>query len=53
MTRTVPLQSLGKAKDIADCAIFLASPAARYITGITIGVDGGSNLTMPNFPFAS
>ncbi len=37
----VPLQRLGAADDIAECAMFLASDAASYITGENIAVDGG------------
>lgn len=49
----MPLQRFGKAEDIAKSAIFLASDAASYITGQTIIVDGGLNMTFPNFPFIS
>ncbi len=37
----VPLKRLGEAEDIAECAMFLASDAAKYITGQNIAVDGG------------
>jgi 3-oxoacyl-[acyl-carrier protein] reductase len=37
----VPLKRIGKAEDIAQAALFLASSAADYITGETIRVDGG------------
>ena len=37
----IPLGSLGEAQDIAEMALFLASPGARYITGQTFNVDGG------------
>lgn len=37
----VPLKRLGSADDIAECAMFLASEAAGYITGENIAVDGG------------
>jgi len=37
----VPLKRLGSADDIAECAMFLASDAAGYITGENIAVDGG------------
>ena len=37
----VPLGQLGQPEDFARMAAFLLSPAARYITGQTIAVDGG------------
>ena len=37
----VPLARLGAPEDIADACIFLASPLARWITGVTLTVDGG------------
>jgi 3-oxoacyl-[acyl-carrier protein] reductase len=37
----IPLNSLGKAEDIANAALFLASPMANYITGQVLTVDGG------------
>ena len=37
----IPLRRYGKVVDIANTAVFLASPAADYITGQTIIVDGG------------
>lgn len=37
----IPLGRLGVASDIAQTALFLASPAASYITGAVIYVDGG------------
>jgi len=39
--KTIPLNCLGQADDIANAALFLASPAARYITGQVLAVDGG------------
>ena len=36
-----PLEALGSPADVAQCVRFLASPAARFITGQTIGVNGG------------
>ena len=37
----IPLGSFGKPEDIANCAAFLASDEAAYITGQVIQVDGG------------
>jgi NAD(P)-dependent dehydrogenase (short-subunit alcohol dehydrogenase family) len=36
-----PLGRIGQPEDIADACLFLASPAARWITGTTLVVDGG------------
>lgn len=38
------LKRLGKPEDVADVVTFLASDAARWITGASIPVDGGSKL---------
>lgn len=37
----IPLGRAGEPEDVADVAVFLASDAARYITGQMIVVDGG------------
>jgi len=37
----IPLGRIGTPEDIAGPAVFLASDMARYITGITLPVDGG------------
>jgi 3-oxoacyl-[acyl-carrier protein] reductase len=38
---TVPLARLGTPEDVADAVGFLVSPAASYVTGNTIHVNGG------------
>jgi 3-oxoacyl-[acyl-carrier protein] reductase len=40
----IPLGSFGETKDIAAAVAFLASPAARYITGQVLAVDGGMTM---------
>lgn len=40
-TRAAPLGRLGQAADVADACLFLASAAARWITGANLVVDGG------------
>jgi len=37
----IPLGGMGDVRDIANAALFLASPASRYITGQLLAVDGG------------
>lgn len=39
--KQIPLQRLGKPKDIANAALFLASEAAEFISGQIIHVNGG------------
>jgi len=40
--KAVPLGRMGEPADIAGAAVFLASPAASYITAQTLNVDGGN-----------
>lgn len=39
--RRIPLGDMGRPDDIADAALFMASPAASYVNGSILYVDGG------------
>jgi len=42
--RRTPMGKFGKPADIGHAAVFLASDAARYITGVSLPVDGGNSI---------
>jgi len=41
----VPMKRLGRAEEVGDLIAFLASPRAAYITGTTVVIDGGVEVT--------
>ncbi len=50
MVDLTPMARLGNVEDIAASALYLASPAASYVTGEIYGVNGGLtslNMKMP------
>ncbi len=41
LLKAVPMRRWGEPRDIAEAIVFLASPAAAYITGQSLAIDGG------------
>ena len=39
-----PLGRLGEPADVAEAAVFLASDAAKFVTGVSLAVDGGNSI---------
>ena len=42
--KVIPMKRVGQPEEVAQVALFLAGPAAAYITGQVITVDGGLSL---------
>lgn len=42
ITTTIPMRRMGRPEEFGSVAVFLVSPAASYITGAMLQVDGGS-----------
>jgi 3-oxoacyl-[acyl-carrier protein] reductase len=40
-SRTIPVGRMGEPKDVAAAVLYLSSPAAEYVTGQVLYVDGG------------
>jgi NAD(P)-dependent dehydrogenase (short-subunit alcohol dehydrogenase family) len=38
---SIPLKRYGTAEEVAGAALYLASPAAAYVSGVVLPVDGG------------
>src|SRR5688572_10229706 len=48
--RNTPMGRIGRVEDVAACAVYLASPAADWVTGKVFEVDGGSEIPAFKFP---
>jgi 7-alpha-hydroxysteroid dehydrogenase len=48
--RNIPMARLGDVRDIAACALYLASPASAWVTGRIFDVDGGADAAPLEFP---
>jgi glucose 1-dehydrogenase len=44
--QTIPLGRAGKAEEVAELVAYLVSPAAGYMTGASLTIDGGLSLTV-------
>ena len=53
LTRGIPLGRAGTPADIADAALFLASPYADYVTGEVLGVNGGAMAGRAHLPLST
>lgn len=49
----VPLRRLGTEAEVSAAIVFLLSPAAAFITGVTLAIDGGAPLGTAMFPGAN
>jgi 3alpha(or 20beta)-hydroxysteroid dehydrogenase len=43
LIRAIPMRRIGKAEEVADSALYLASDESMYVTGAEIVVDGGTS----------
>ncbi len=44
LSKEIPAKRLGTESEVSAAVMFLLSPAAAYITGVTLAVDGGSSV---------
>jgi citronellol/citronellal dehydrogenase len=50
LKKHVPLRRLGLEAEVSAAIVFLLCPAAAFITGVTLQIDGGASLGSPLFP---
>jgi len=50
LTKNVPMRRLGLEAEVSGAICFLLSPAARFVTGAVVNIDGGSTLGDASFP---
>jgi citronellol/citronellal dehydrogenase len=49
----VPLRRMGVEAEVSAAIVFLLSPAAAFITGITVQIDGAASLGSEIFPLGN
>jgi meso-butanediol dehydrogenase / (S,S)-butanediol dehydrogenase / diacetyl reductase len=47
IARAIPLRRIGTPREVARCALFLASDEASYVTGANLIIDGGWSAVLP------
>ena len=50
LKKHVPLRRLGAEAEVSAAIVFLLSPAAAFVTGVTLRIDGGAPLGSALFP---
>ncbi len=50
MEEATPMKRIGEVEDVAACALYLASPAAAWVTGKIFEVDGGTKHPIIDIP---
>jgi NAD(P)-dependent dehydrogenase (short-subunit alcohol dehydrogenase family) len=53
MTKAIPKGRAGQTSDVANAALFLASPLAEFITGDVLVVDGGYSIGRASLPLST
>ncbi|NDU78494.1 SDR family oxidoreductase, partial [Actinomadura sp. DSM 109109] len=53
LKRHVPVQRLALEAEVSAGIVFLLSPAAAFITGVTLQIDGGASIASPLWPRGS
>ena len=46
LVKSTPMRRIGAPEDIASAVVFLASPQAAFITGVTLPIDGGRSAAL-------
>jgi len=52
LKKHVPLRRMAEEAEVSSAIVFLLSPGAAFITGITVQIDGGASLGQAAFPTA-
>ncbi len=53
LKRHVPLRRMGVEAEVSGAIVFLLSPAAAFITGVTVQIDGAASLGSEIYPLAA